>query len=90
MMGGSTTRNMQGSFQKKINCVTLHFVEYILEYTYDARINVKSPNNTSKWQMRFNSAFKGLNKVHCFVSRSLQLRALIKLKVVGVPVYNAI
>jgi hypothetical protein len=23
-------------------------------------INVKSPNNTSKWQMRFNSAFKGL------------------------------
>jgi hypothetical protein len=25
-------------------------------------INVKSPNNISKWQMRFNSAFKGLNK----------------------------
>jgi hypothetical protein len=23
-------------------------------------INAKSPNNTSKWQMRFNSAFKGL------------------------------
>jgi hypothetical protein len=23
-------------------------------------INVKSPNNTSKWQMGFNSAFKGL------------------------------
>jgi len=23
-------------------------------------INVKSPNNTSKWQMRFNLAFKGL------------------------------
>jgi hypothetical protein len=23
-------------------------------------INVKSPNNSSKWQMRFNSAFKGL------------------------------
>jgi hypothetical protein len=22
-------------------------------------INVKSPNNTSKWQMGFNSAFKG-------------------------------
>ena len=22
--------------------------------------NVKSPNNTSKWQMGFNSAFKGL------------------------------
>jgi hypothetical protein len=42
----------------------LHLVGYtrILEYTYDARtINVKSPNNTSKWQMGFNSAFKGLN-----------------------------
>jgi hypothetical protein len=25
-------------------------------------INVKSPNNISKWQMRFNSAFKGLTK----------------------------
>jgi len=23
-------------------------------------INVKSPNNISEWQMRFNSAFKGL------------------------------
>ena len=23
-------------------------------------INIKSPNNTSKWQMGFNSAFKGL------------------------------
>jgi hypothetical protein len=23
-------------------------------------INVKSPNNISKWQMRFNSPFKGL------------------------------
>jgi hypothetical protein len=23
-------------------------------------INVKSPNNTGKWQMGFNSAFKGL------------------------------
>jgi hypothetical protein len=27
-------------------------------------INVKSPNNTSKWQMGFNSAFKGLNSTH--------------------------
>jgi hypothetical protein len=25
-------------------------------------INVKSPNNTTKWQMGFNSAFKGLRK----------------------------
>jgi hypothetical protein len=27
-------------------------------------INVKSPNNISKWQMGFNSAFKGLIKHH--------------------------
>jgi hypothetical protein len=27
-------------------------------------INVKSPNNISKWQMGFNSAFKGLNNVN--------------------------
>jgi hypothetical protein len=27
-------------------------------------INIKSPNNTSKWQMGFNSAFKGLNIVY--------------------------
>jgi len=25
-------------------------------------MNVKSPNNTSKWQMEFNSAFKGLKR----------------------------
>jgi hypothetical protein len=32
--------------------------------TMHGPINVKSPNNTSKWQMGFNSAFKGL-KVLC-------------------------
>ena len=26
-------------------------------------INVKSPNNTSKWQMGFNSKFKGLKNI---------------------------
>jgi hypothetical protein len=30
--------------------------------TMHGPINVKSPNNTSKWQMGFNSAFKGLIK----------------------------
>jgi hypothetical protein len=25
-------------------------------------MNVKSPNNTRKWQMGFNSAFKGLSR----------------------------
>jgi hypothetical protein len=29
-------------------------------------INVKSPNNTSKWQMRFNSAFKELKCPHAY------------------------
>jgi hypothetical protein len=28
-------------------------------------INVKSPNNTSKWQMGFNSAIKGLTRCGC-------------------------
>jgi hypothetical protein len=28
--------------------------------TMHGPINVKSPNNASKWQMGFNSAFKGL------------------------------
>jgi hypothetical protein len=28
--------------------------------TMHGTINVKSPNNISKWQMGFNSAFKGL------------------------------
>jgi hypothetical protein len=45
---GDTTRNMQSSFgwyqakhveqfPDKINCVTLHHVGYILEYSYGAR-----------------------------------------------------
>jgi hypothetical protein len=29
--------------------------------TMHVPINVKSPNNISKWQVGFNSAFKGLN-----------------------------
>jgi hypothetical protein len=28
-------------------------------------MNVKSPNNTSKWQMGFNSAFEGLKLCVC-------------------------
>jgi hypothetical protein len=31
-------------------------------------INVKSPNNTSKWQMGFNLAFKGLNGHTAYVA----------------------
>jgi hypothetical protein len=29
-------------------------------FTMHLPMNVKFPNNTSKWQMEFNSAFKGL------------------------------
>jgi hypothetical protein len=32
-------------------------------------INVKSPNNITSWQMRFNSAFKGLNLLQHRVRR---------------------
>jgi len=31
--------------------------------TMHGPINVKSPNNTSKWQMGFNSVLKGLNYI---------------------------
>jgi hypothetical protein len=30
-------------------------------FTKHGPMNVKFPNNTSKWQMEFNSEFKGLN-----------------------------
>jgi hypothetical protein len=33
--------------------------------TMHGPINVKSPNNTRKWQMGFNSAFKELNEQYC-------------------------
>jgi hypothetical protein len=41
-------------------CAMLHLVGYILEHIMHGPINVKSLNNTNKWQMGFNSAFKGL------------------------------
>jgi hypothetical protein len=34
--------------------------------TMHGPINVKSPNNISKWQMGFNSAFKGLRMCGAF------------------------
>jgi hypothetical protein len=39
-------------------CVCIYVYWNIL--TIHGPINVKSPNNTSKWQMGFNSTFKGL------------------------------
>jgi hypothetical protein len=38
-------------------------------------INVKSANNISEWQMRFNSAFKGLNL--CVVAIPQKSEALV-------------
>jgi hypothetical protein len=42
-------------------------------------INVKSPNNTSKWQMGFNSAFKGLKEhvIHGYEAGSVCLQSII-------------
>jgi hypothetical protein len=34
-------------------------------------INVKSPNSISKWQVGFNSAFKGLKYVQCFILQTV-------------------
>jgi hypothetical protein len=39
--------------------------------TMHGPINVKSPNNTSKWQMGFNSAFKGLIYLNCMMMHGL-------------------
>jgi hypothetical protein len=46
MMGGGTTRNIVEQFSDKINCVTLHLVGYILEYssqmlTFEPILSVK-------------------------------------------------
>jgi hypothetical protein len=39
--------------------------------TMHGPINVKSPNNTSKWQMGFNSAFKGLTQFRISSTRTV-------------------
>jgi hypothetical protein len=39
-------------------------------------INVKSPNNTSQWQMEFNSAFKGLTSVMIFQPVPVVVRSM--------------
>src|SRR5215475_12092469 len=44
--------------------------------TMHGPINVKSPNNISKWQMGFNSAFKGLRKMKSFYLRIISAFAI--------------
>jgi hypothetical protein len=48
-------------------CILLDIYWNIL--TMHGPINVKFPNNTSKWQMGFNSVFKGLSKAHLPIYR---------------------
>jgi hypothetical protein len=36
-------------------------------FTMHGSMNVKFPNNTNKWQMEFNSAFKGLNQNQIYI-----------------------
>jgi hypothetical protein len=36
-------------------------------------INFKSPNNTSKWQIGFNSAFKGLRRITTLMVETRQV-----------------
>jgi hypothetical protein len=57
-------------------------------------INVKTPNNTSKWQMGFNSAFKELT---CIRSKFYYVNTLIlttytisEINVSLVQIYNAV
>ena len=45
MMGGGTTQKHVEQFPDKINCVTLHLVGYILEYSYDARTHESKQKN---------------------------------------------
>jgi hypothetical protein len=40
-------------------------------------INVRSPNNTSKWQMEFNSAFKGLITTDNNTSAEINIRTAL-------------
>jgi hypothetical protein len=40
-------------------------------------INVKSPNNTSKWQMGFNSAFKGLTILFSSTNPNLRINLIV-------------
>jgi hypothetical protein len=44
--------------------------------TMHGPINVKSPNNTSKWKMGFNSAFKGLSRSSARFLHGLPIKSL--------------
>jgi hypothetical protein len=48
-------------------------------------INVKFPNNISKWQMGFNSEFKGLNDVTCWTTRESGVLFVVRVAVTLFP-----
>jgi hypothetical protein len=50
-------------------------------------INVKSPNNISKWQMGFNSAFKGLKHLKDMCADKIIHSCLIAICVSGGALY---
>jgi hypothetical protein len=50
---------------KLCSCILLDIHVYWNILKMHGTINVKSPNNTSKWEMGFNSAFKGLRTIGC-------------------------
>jgi hypothetical protein len=67
---------------KLCNVASCWIYTYIGKYrvlTMHGPINVKSPNNTSKWQMGFNSAFKGLNCIsNCPVENVMNYISSVK------------
>jgi len=54
-------------------------------------ISVKSPNNTSKWQMGFNSAFRGLIELKFFdgFSKNTQISSFVKMRPVEAELFYA-
>jgi hypothetical protein len=48
-------------------------------FTMHGPMNVKFPNNISKWQMEFNSAFKGLTEL-CVYFRTVHVVIFILFK----------
>jgi hypothetical protein len=76
MMGGSTKPKHVEQFpdiNKLCNVASCWIYWNIL--TMHVPIKVKSVNNTSKWQMGFNSAFKGLIVLFTMYSKGYEIKA---------------
>jgi hypothetical protein len=53
--------------------------------TMHGPINVKSPNNTSKWQVGFNSEFEGLIIIRYYERRRLSYEAFFLEDPIAIP-----